>query len=95
MALGMTATVTIAEGGAAQAARLPLSALFNQGSGAALWTVDPASGVLALKPVQVVKYDGAYVYVASGVTEGEVIVTLGVQKLDAGQKVRVVSALGT
>jgi RND family efflux transporter MFP subunit len=93
--LGMTATVTVAAPGVASAARLPLSALFNQGNGPALWVVDPASGVLTLKPVEVAKYDGASVYVTGGVSEGESVVALGVQKLDAGQKVRVVTALGS
>lgn len=94
VALGMTATVTISEGDGVQAARLPLSALFSQGEGAALWVVDQASGALTLKAVDVVKYDGAFVYVSNGVVEGEVVVALGVQKLDAGQKVRVVTAFG-
>ncbi len=94
MAWGMTATLTVADAGAATAARLPLSALFNEGKGPALWVVDKASGALSLKPVVVVKYDGASVYVTTGVAEGDDVVTLGVQKLDQGQKVRVVSALG-
>ncbi len=95
MALGMTATVTIAAPGAARAAKLPLSALFSQGAGPALWVVDPASGALTLKPVEVAKYDGTSVYVTGGVSEGESVVTLGVQKLDAGQRVRVVTTLGS
>ena len=95
MNLGMTATVTVADASAAQAARLPLAALFSQGSGPALWVVDRASGALTLKPVEVVKVDGGSVYVSGGVAEGDDVVALGVQKLDAGQKVRVVSALGS
>ena len=95
VALGMTATVRIVEAGQAQkVVKLPLSALFNDGNGPGLWTVDRASGALALKRVEVARYDSAYVYVASGVGEGEEIVTLGVQKLDSGQKVRVVTELG-
>jgi RND family efflux transporter MFP subunit len=95
MAWGMTATLTVADAGTATAARLPLSALFNQGQGPALWVVDKATGALTLKAVEVTKYDGASVFIRSGVSEGDDIVTLGVQKLDAGQKVRVVSALGS
>ena len=94
-AWGMTATITISDSGVAAAARLPLSALFSQGAGSALWTVDRASGALALKPVEVVKYDGSWVYVSGGVRDGDEVVVLGVQKLDAGQKVRVVSAIGS
>ena len=94
-AWGMTATVTVSDTGGMETARLPLSALFNQGTGSALWTVDRATGALTLKPVEVVKYDGASVYVSRGVAEGDNVVVLGVQKLDAGQKVRVVSAIGS
>jgi RND family efflux transporter MFP subunit len=95
MAWGMTATVTVADAGTSTAARLPLSALFNEGKGPALWVVDKTTGVLTLKPVDVAKIDGSSLYIRSGVGEGDEVVTLGVQKLDAGQKVRVVSALGT
>jgi RND family efflux transporter MFP subunit len=95
MAWGMTATLTVADAVTATAARLPLSALFNEGKGPSLWVVDKASGALTLKPVDVAKVDGNSVYVRSGVSEGDDVVTLGVQKLDPGQKVRVVSALGT
>ncbi len=95
MAWGMTATLTVADAVTATAARLPLSALFNEGRGPSLWVVDKASGALTLKPVEVARIDGVSVYVRSGVTEGDDVVTLGVQKLDPGQKVRVVSALGT
>lgn len=92
--LGMTATVIVREATDAKVARLPLSALFAEGSGPALWVADRATGALTLKPVTVAKYDSASVYVASGVANGDEVVTLGVQKLDAGQKVRIVTALG-
>jgi RND family efflux transporter MFP subunit len=95
MAWGMTATVTVADAVTSTGARLPLSALFNEGKGPSLWVVDKTSGALTLKPVDVAKIDGSFVYIRSGVAEGDDVVTLGVQKLDTGQKVRVVSALGT
>jgi len=93
--LGMTATVTISDTGVAEAARLPLAALFDEGRGPALWVVDRITGALSLKPVDVAKYDGTSVYIQNGVSEGDDVVTLGVQKLDAGQKVRVVAAMGS
>lgn len=93
--IGMTATVHIVEAGSgAKAAKLPLSALFNDGAGPGLWVVDRASGVLTLKRVEVARYDSQSVLVSSGVMDGDDVVTLGVQKLDSGQKVRVVTALG-
>lgn len=90
----MTATLTVADGHQGRAARLPLSALFNQGAGPSVWTVDAASGSLALKPVEVAGYGARDVLVRSGVADGDQVVALGVQKLDPAAKVRVVSALG-
>ena len=91
--LGMTASVILSDTSAKAVTRVPLSALFNQGSGPALYTVDVGSGALTLKPIVVERYETDSVLVASGVEEGESVVTLGVQKLDPHQKVHVVSAL--
>lgn len=90
--LGMTATLTLTDQANERVARLPLSALFNQGTGASLFVVD-ATGELALKPVTVKSYDKTDVEITGGVAEGEQVVVLGVQKLDAEQKVRIVSNL--
>ncbi|MHB2167255.1 efflux RND transporter periplasmic adaptor subunit [Alsobacter sp. R-9] len=92
--LGMTATVTLSEPGKAKVARLPLSALYNQGQGPSLWVVDKATGAVVLRPVEVAGQDGRDVLVASGVKEGELVVALGVHKIDPGARVRVVSAIG-
>ena len=92
VALGMSATLTIAAPAAGKVARVPSAALFDQGAGPSLWTVS-ADGVTVLKPVTVLRYEGADALVASGVAEGERIVTLGVQKLSPGEKVRPISQL--
>ncbi|MCA0425378.1 MAG: efflux RND transporter periplasmic adaptor subunit [Proteobacteria bacterium] len=85
---GLTATVTLTDAAHATAARLPLSALFNQGKGPSLFVVDPSNGTLTLKPVEVAGYESRDVLIRSGVTEGEQVVVLGVQKIDVTQKVR-------
>lgn len=90
--LGMTATVTIADAAGAKVARLPMSALYNQGSGPAVWIVD-IDGRLALRPVGVVSYGAREVLISSGLHEGDQAVALGAQKLDAGQRVRIVRAM--
>lgn len=92
VALGMSATLSIAPAGSGNVARVPASALFDQGKGSALWVVGEDNRV-ALKPVVVLRYEGSDVLVSSGVSDGERIVTLGVQKLDAGEKVRAISQL--
>ena len=79
----MTATVAVGSPAADRVARLPLSALFNQGAGPAVWVID-VDGRPALRPVSVAAYEAREVLVASGLREGDRVVTLGVQKLDPG-----------
>lgn len=92
VSLGMTATLTLSDAATERVARLPLSALFNEGGKPSFYVVDD-NGAVTLKPVAVKSYDSNDVVITSGVDEGAKIVTLGVQKLDPGQKVRVVSSL--
>src|SRR5580692_6597162 len=92
VSLGMTATLTLSDPQSDRVARLPLSALYSQGGDPSLYVVDD-KGAISLKPVAVKSYDSNCVVIASGVEEGAKIVVLGVQKLDPGQKVRVVSSL--
>jgi RND family efflux transporter MFP subunit len=94
VALGMSATLTLSDQHSIAVAKVPLSALFNQGDGPALWCVE-ADGTLALQHVAVARYDGEAAYVTGGVPEGAAIVTLGVQKLEPHEKVRIVNALGS
>ncbi|MCC7272960.1 MAG: efflux RND transporter periplasmic adaptor subunit [Alphaproteobacteria bacterium] len=91
-ALGMTATVTLTRRDQVAAARVPLSAIFNQGAGPGVYVVDPASGTLALRPVTVASYGSRAALVTEGLAEGDTIVTLGVQKLEPGRRVRPVAA---
>jgi RND family efflux transporter MFP subunit len=90
--LGMTGTVTISETAAAEVARLPLSSLHNQGSGPAVWLVG-VDGRPVLRPVTVAAYQSHEVLITQGVSEGDRVVILGAQKLDPGQRVRIVEAL--
>jgi len=92
VSLGMTATLTLADPATDRVARLPLSALYNQGGSPSLYVVDDA-GSLVLKPVTVKGYESERVVISDGVADGAKIVALGVQKLDPAQKVRVVSSL--
>ena len=92
VSLGMTATLTLADAGTERVAKLPLSALFSQGANPSLYIVDDA-GAVKLQPVVVKSYESNAVVIAGGVSEGAKVVALGVQKIDPGQKVRVVSSL--
>jgi RND family efflux transporter MFP subunit len=92
VSLGMTATLTLSDPATERVARLPLSALFSQGSDPSLYIVGDA-GEVVLKPVTVKSYESNAVVITGGVSEGAKVVALGVQKLDPAQKVRVVSSL--
>ena len=92
VSLGMTATLTLSDPLTDRVAKLPLSALFSQGSDPSLYIVDDA-GEVTLKPVTVKSYESNCVVITGGVPEGARVVALGVQKLDPAQKVRVVSSL--
>ncbi len=92
VSLGMTATLTLSDQHTERVARLPLSALYDQGGDPSLYVVDD-KGAISLKPVTVKSYDSNCVVIAGGVDEGAKVVVLGVQKLDPSQKVRVVSSL--
>jgi RND family efflux transporter MFP subunit len=91
--LGMTATLSLTDAASVRVARLPLSALFDQGDGQSLYVADAKSGVVTRKPVSVRAYESNDVLIDGGVEEGTEVVALGVQKLDPAEKVKVVSSL--
>jgi RND family efflux transporter MFP subunit len=92
VSLGMTATLTLADPATQRVARLPLSALFNEGGDPSFYVVDD-KGDVTLKPVVIRAFESNDVVISGGVDEGAKVVALGVQKLDPTQKVRVVSSL--
>jgi RND family efflux transporter MFP subunit len=91
--LGMTAMLILSEPSSERVARVPLSALFDQGAGPSVYVADPATGAVTLKPVRVKAYESNDVLISGGVDEGAKVVTLGVQKLNPAEKVKVVSSL--
>jgi RND family efflux transporter MFP subunit len=91
--LGMTATLILSDPASERVARLPLSALFDQGDGPSLYVADSETGAVTLERVAVKAYERDDVLISGGVAEGANVVALGVQKLDPAEKVRVVSSL--
>lgn len=89
VALGMTATVALSHPAEAMVARVPLAAILNRGAGPTVYRVDDA-GVLERRPVTVSSFNEMVALVTSGLDDGDEIVTLGVQMLEAGQKVRAI-----
>ncbi len=86
--LGMTVTLSLLQRDTAQGARIPLSAVVNEGNGPEVFIIDKASGELRRRPVKILSYDARFVVLGEGVGEGDQVVTLGVHTLRAGQKVR-------
>ncbi len=81
-------TVTVGQG---RIVALPGSALFQKDRKPAVWLVD-RDGTVQLKTVTVQRYQGDAIVVSSGLAQGDVVVTAGVQKLLPGQKVRILQA---
>jgi membrane fusion protein, multidrug efflux system len=67
---------------------LPASALTATNRNPAVWVVNPDSMTVALKPVEVLRFDPGTVVLSGGLDGGEIVVTAGVQALHPGQKVR-------
>lgn len=71
---------------------IPASALTNANGQPAVWVVDPAANTVALRNIEVLRFNPSTVEVASGLDPGEVVVTAGVQALHPGQKVRLLGS---
>ncbi|HEX7644977.1 MAG TPA: efflux RND transporter periplasmic adaptor subunit [Burkholderiaceae bacterium] len=85
--LGMTAYVRFASKTAAPQIKVPLTALFQDKSGSAVWVVE--NHMAKLVPVQVGGASGNDVVLSGGVAGGQVVVTAGVNSLKPGQKVSI------
>jgi RND family efflux transporter MFP subunit len=90
--LGMTATVTLPRFGNAPLTSIPSTALFQQGAEPAVWIVK-SDHTLELRPVKVERYESDRVWIAGGLNTGDRVVTAGVHKLAAGEKVRLLGEL--
>jgi RND family efflux transporter MFP subunit len=88
-AMRLGATVTgqtrmVAPGGIA----LPATALTMEDNKPAVWVVDHATLLVALRPVELQRQDSSTIVVTRGLEGGELVVTAGVHALRPGQKVR-------
>lgn len=70
------------------AVALPPSALFERNGSPAVWVIDQLSSSLDLRPVTIARYEADSVLIAGGLSEGDIVVTAGVNTLTVGQKVR-------
>jgi RND family efflux transporter MFP subunit len=85
---GMTATLIATQQHEGRMARLPLTALTQDGQAPAVWVLNRAGDSVTLRPVKIGRYTGSDVDVLAGLNDGERVVTAGAHKLFAEQKVR-------
>ncbi|WP_336485939.1 efflux RND transporter periplasmic adaptor subunit [Methylobacterium nigriterrae] len=71
---------------------VPSTALIGGEGGPAVWIVDPAGMTVALRPIEIARFDQTRILVARGIEPGEIVVTAGVHALRPGQKVRLLGA---
>jgi RND family efflux transporter MFP subunit len=91
MRLGSTVTGRL-ELAAAEVIEIPPSAVVRTDRQAAVWLVDPKTGTVSSRAIEIRSSDPTRVEVASGLDTGDVIVTAGVQALRPGQKVSLLKA---
>lgn len=90
LALGMTATVHLVRKEGRVAVRLPLGAIYTDGGSPSVWVVTADNAHLRRTPVEVLEFHQDNVLIASGLNDGERVVTLGAQLLDEGKSVHIV-----
>ncbi len=91
MRLGATVTGRL-DTSSGKGIAIPASALTAADRSPAVWVVDPANLTVALKPVEVLRFDPGTVVISGGLEGGELVVTAGVQALHPGQRVRLLGA---
>jgi RND family efflux transporter MFP subunit len=89
VALGMTAKVRFVPKKNGSTLVIPLTAIFQQGDQAAVWIV-AADHSISLRPIKIAAYRDAGAVVNSGLVAGERIVSAGVHKLNAGEKIHAI-----
>lgn len=81
---------------AAPAIEIPTTALVRSGGKAAVWIVDPKTKTVSQREITLGAATADAVQVASGLADGDIVVTAGVQALRPGQKVSLLAtSVGT
>jgi RND family efflux transporter MFP subunit len=88
--LGMTATVRLVTKESRAVVRLPLGAIYNDGSGASVWVVTADGAHLHRAFVDVIEYRQNDLLIANSLSSDERVVALGAQLLDEGRLIRIV-----
>jgi multidrug efflux system membrane fusion protein len=86
--LGMTAKLHVVLPTSNRLRRVPLTAIYDPHGKPNVWIVDEKTLRVRLQPVELAQAQNDGVLVRSGLRDGEMVVTAGVNLLHAGQKVR-------
>ncbi len=89
MLLGSTVTGTI-KLDTQPVIEIPAAALTESNREPAVWVVDPKGQTVSIRRVELLRHDPGTVTISSGLEDGDIVVTAGVQALHPGQKVRLV-----
>ncbi len=77
---------------AAEVIEIPPSAVVRSDRQSSVWVVDPKTGTVSSRPIDIASSDPNRVEVRGGLNPGDVVVTAGVQALRPGQKVTLLKA---
>jgi len=92
LGLGQTTTVRIMTDGAAHPQiSLPIAAVFDDHGMKAVWILDPRLNAVRSAPVKVSGMDGNRYVISAGVQPGDLVVTAGVHRLTARDRVTIYS----
>jgi membrane fusion protein, multidrug efflux system len=72
--------------------QVPAAAIVRAQQQPAVWVVDPKTQTVALRNIDVERFDGDRVVVKSGLATGDIVVAAGAQALRPGQRVRLLGA---
>lgn len=91
--LGMNVSVVVSQAAGRAAILLPATALFQKDRSPAVWVVKQDQ-TLELRPVVVDRYESERILISQGLKAGERVVTAGVHRLAAGERVRLLEGAG-
>lgn len=89
--LGSTVTVRVcaSEENAQPTTEIPLGSLIDRGDGAAVWVIDPKKSTVEKRSVAIAKLGAETASISRGLQQGDLVVSLGAQLLNAGEVVQV------
>jgi RND family efflux transporter MFP subunit len=91
MRLGATVNGTL-NTDAGPGVEVPASALTRSNQLPAVWIVNPSDMTVSLRNVEIARHGETLVWISEGLSEGDVVVTAGVQALHPGQKIRLLGS---